>query len=91
VTARGGRPRDLPELHLLPEPSPEEKAAAESAPLTEPAATGISIDLHDRIRDLAQSLLEERRAYEELEAHYHELQRRYDELDKKLSSLGGQE
>src|SRR5882757_5654763 len=46
--------RDLPELRLLPEPSPEEEAAAESAPLTEPAATGISIDLHDRIRDLEQ-------------------------------------
>jgi len=82
--------RDLSQLQLPPAPSPEEEGApeAEAEPPTEPPATGISIDLHDRIRDLEQSLLEERRASEEMESHYLELQRRYDELEKKLGSLG---
>ncbi len=82
--------RDLSQLQLPPEPSPEEELAAqaETAPPTEPPTTGISIDLHDRIRDLEQSLLEERRASEEMESRYFELQRRYDELEKKLGSLG---
>ena len=46
----------------------------------EPAASGISINLHDRIRDLEQSLREERRALEEAEQRYAELERRYQEL-----------
>lgn len=78
--------RDLPDLQFPPEPEP---GAAEEAVLpNEPAASGISIDLQDRIRDLEQSLLEERRAFEESEDRYRELQRRYDELEQKLTSLG---
>jgi hypothetical protein len=79
--------RDLPDLQFPPEPEPG--AAVEEADLpNEPAASGISIDLQDRIRDLEQSLLEERRAFEESEDRYRELQRRYDELEQRLTSLG---
>jgi hypothetical protein len=52
----------------------------ESARPNEPVASGISFDLHDRIRDLEQSLSEERRAVEEAEQRYAELERRYQEL-----------
>jgi len=47
---------------------------------TEPVASGISMDLQDRIRDLEQTLLEERRALEEAEERYRELEQRYQEL-----------
>jgi hypothetical protein len=46
----------------------------------EPPATGISINVRDRIRDLEQSLREERRALEEAEQRYAELERKYQEL-----------
>jgi hypothetical protein len=46
----------------------------------EPPATGISINVRDRIRDLEQSLREERRALEESEQRYAELERKYQEL-----------
>ncbi len=45
-----------------------------------PAASGISYNVHDRIRDLEQSLDEERRALEESEQRYAELERRYQDL-----------
>ena len=80
--------RDLPDLQFPPEPEPGTEEEEESAAPNEPAATGISIDLQDRIRDLEQSLLEERRAFEESEERYRELERRYDELEQKLTSLG---
>jgi hypothetical protein len=47
---------------------------AKSADLvTEPAAAGISMRLQERIRDLEQTLREERRAYAELEEKYNAL------------------
>ncbi|HXX41787.1 MAG TPA: hypothetical protein VEI58_05940 [Chthoniobacterales bacterium] len=52
----------------------------ETAQRNEPAASGISINLHDRIRDLEQSLSEERRALEEAEQRYAELEREYRQL-----------
>jgi len=51
-----------------------------SARQHEPPATGISINVRDRIRDLEQSLREERRALEESEQRYAELERKYQEL-----------
>jgi hypothetical protein len=77
--------QDLPDLVVPPEPESEPE---EAAPQIEPAPSGISIDLQDRIRDLEQSLREERRVSEETEERYRELQRRYDELEQKLSLLG---
>ncbi len=52
----------------------------QSAPEHEPPATGISINVRDRIRDLEQTLREERRALEEAEERYTELERKYQEL-----------
>ncbi len=81
---------ELPTLQLPtePEPEPETPAAEEAEAPHEPATSGISIDLQDRIRELEQSLHEERRAFEESEDRSRELQRRYDELEQKLGSLG---
>jgi hypothetical protein len=52
----------------------------QSAREHEPPATGISINVRDRIRDLEQTLREERRALEEAEHRYAELERKYQEL-----------
>jgi len=52
----------------------------QSAREHEPPATGISINVRDRIRDLEQTLREERRALEEAEQRYTELERKYQEL-----------
>src|SRR5690348_8253817 len=66
--------QQIPELHETltmfasePSPAPEVEAAAEPIP------SGISMDLQDRIRDLEQTLREERRALEEVEQRYREL------------------
>src|SRR6266446_10297675 len=48
----------------------------QSAREHEPPATGISINVRDRIRDLEQTLREERRALEEAEQRYAELERK---------------
>jgi len=45
-----------------------------------PGASGMSIDLQDRIRDLEQSLHEERRALQEAEERYRALEIKYQEL-----------
>jgi hypothetical protein len=45
-----------------------------------PAASGMSINFEERIRDLERSLREERRALAEGEARYRELEQRYQEL-----------
>ena len=80
--------QDLPGLEIPIQAAPAEEEASAPQPVDEPPATGISIDLQDRIRDLEQSLLEERRAAEEAEERYCELERRYRELEEKLTSLG---
>ena len=46
----------------------------------EPIAAGISIDVHDRIRDLEQTLREERRALAEAEERYWALEIKYRKL-----------
>jgi hypothetical protein len=60
--------RELPALFKVnaPRANHEEVAA-------EPASSGISIRLQERIRDLEQTLREERRAYAELEQKYNAL------------------
>lgn len=49
-----------------------------------PAAIGMAIDVPDRIRDLEQSLREERRALQEAEERYRALELKYQELSKQL-------
>jgi hypothetical protein len=46
----------------------------------EPSASGMAIDVQDRIRDLEQTLSEERRALRELEERYRALEAKYQEL-----------
>lgn len=45
-----------------------------------PGAEAMSINVHDRIRELEDALREERRAYSELEQHYRDLEQRYHDL-----------
>ncbi len=49
-----------------------------------PAAAGMSINIEDRIRDLEQSLREERRALLEAEERYRALELKYQELAQRL-------
>src|SRR5207244_5150606 len=62
--------REMPALFKIN--SPEARSSAREA-LAAPAAAGISIRLQERIRDLEQTLREERRAYAELEEKYNAL------------------
>jgi hypothetical protein len=69
---------------VLPQTVVEETTseAALPEPFAEPVATGMSIDIQDRIRDLEQSLREERRALLEAEERYRALELRYQELQR---------
>jgi hypothetical protein len=53
-------------------------------PVAAPAATRMAINVQDRIRDLEQSLLEERRALREAEERYRALELKYQELAQRL-------
>ena len=67
----------LPQLEALPVP-----AELEAVPLgdTGPASTGMAIAMQDRIRELEQALVEERRALAELEDRYRDLDARHNAL-----------
>jgi hypothetical protein len=87
INACDGTRRQIEEFpDLLPlanASAPVENEAAETSQpqlSSAPAASGISIDLQDRIRDLEQSLREERRALEEADERYRDLERRHNEL-----------
>ena len=69
---------ELEEALSSPSAVPAETTDAET--VSEPSASGISMDLQDRIRDLEQTLAEERRALEEAEQRYLQLEQRYNEL-----------
>ncbi|MEP7014593.1 MAG: hypothetical protein ABI925_04060 [Verrucomicrobiota bacterium] len=91
-TCDGAR-RQIQEMPALLEMARAEAAADlienESSPANEPAATGISIRLQERIRDLEQILSEERRALIEAEQRYQELDQKYLELAERLSEPAG--
>lgn len=53
---------------------------------TEPAAGGMAINLEERIRDLEQSLREERRALQEADERYRALELKYNELAQRAQS-----
>jgi hypothetical protein len=79
--------QQIPELQEVLSTAYQELAQADTEVSVEPVASGISIDLHDRIRDLEQSLFEERRALEEAEERYRELEQRYQELRQRQQPL----
>jgi hypothetical protein len=58
-------------------------SAADPTQAAEPVAAGISIRLQERIRDLEQSLRDERRALKEAEDRYLALEEKYNELLKR--------
>lgn len=53
---------------------------------TGPAAAGMAINLEERIRDLEQSLREERRALQEADERYRALELKYNELAQRAQS-----
>ncbi len=80
INACDGTRRKIQEMPALLEsaasmPEPEEEAIAEA-----PTASGMSINVQDRIRDLEQALLEERRALRDAEERYRELEQKYQQL-----------
>jgi hypothetical protein len=62
----------------------EEGVPGDLEPATGPAASGMEIDIQDRIRDLEQALREERRALQEAEERYRALEVKYQELAQRL-------
>src|SRR4051812_31351560 len=79
--------QQIPELEEALSTVYEQLASVDVEGSVEPVASGISIDLQDRIRDLEQSLLEERRALEEADERYRELEHRYQELLQRQHKL----
>lgn len=72
--------RDLAPL-LAAFETAEDVAADEAATLvTQPASAGMSIAVHDRIRELEEALREERRALVASEERYRDLEAKYREL-----------
>ncbi|MEN3370206.1 MAG: hypothetical protein V7609_2349 [Verrucomicrobiota bacterium] len=84
INSCDGLRKQISEMPLvLPAPSVDERSDLASAPeeiADEPLASGMAIDVQDRIRDLEQTLSEERRALRELEERYRALEAKYQEL-----------
>ena len=79
--------KDIPGLLPTPNDRAEEASARDRTAADEaPPATTMAINLHDRIRDLEQSLAEDRRALRKCEERYLELEARYHELLQEQSS-----
>ena len=84
INSRDGTRRLISEMPLV---LVQRAAATENAEAasTEPVATGMAIDVQARIRDLEQSLREERRALSEVEERYRALELKYQELARHQS------
>ena len=79
INSCDGTRRQVNELALV-----EPESVTETVETTGPAATGMSIKLEDRIRDLEQALREERRALQEAEERYRALELKYQELAQRI-------
>jgi hypothetical protein len=73
----GSRRRVSEMARVISQPTAEDVSETEDV---QPAPTGMSIKLEDRIRDLEQSLREERRALQEAEERFRALELKYNEL-----------
>lgn len=85
VNSCDGTRRQVAEISSLFDATPgafdfQESGTEARATLAEPAASGMAINLRDRIRDLEQTLREERRALAEMEERYRALELKYREL-----------
>jgi hypothetical protein len=83
INSCDGSRRRVSEMPLVISQTEGDFAAEEVSPIG-PAASGMAIDVQDRIRDLEQSLREERRALQEAEERYRALELKYQELSKQL-------
>jgi hypothetical protein len=87
-TCDGVRQRISEMVVALP-PEMEAEANAEVPdpldPTAAPVASGMAIDVHDRIRDLEQALREERRALQEAEERYRALELKFEALQREGS------
>jgi len=82
INSRDGSRRRVNEMPLVLSQIPVEEEPASDA--AGPAASGMSINVEDRIRDLEQSLREERRALQEAEERYRALDLKYQELAERV-------
>jgi hypothetical protein len=73
INACDGTRRQIREMPALFKTNATSAKSNAEAAATAPASAGISIRLQERIRDLEQTLREERRAYAELEEKYNAL------------------
>ena len=82
INSRDGSRRRVNEMPLVLSQIPVEEEPASDA--AGPAASGMSINVEDRVRDLEQSLREERRALQEAEERYRALELKYQELAERV-------
>jgi hypothetical protein len=82
INTSDGSRRRVSEMPLVISQVEGDFAAEEVSPIG-PAASGMAIDVQDRIRDLEQSLREERRALQEAEERYRALELKYQELTQR--------
>ncbi len=80
INSCDGSRRQIREMPALFKTNATGSKAGAAEPVSEPAAAGISIRLQERIRDLEQTLREERRALAEAEQRYERLEGKYNAL-----------
>src|SRR5205814_9507613 len=80
INSCDGTRRQIREMPALFKTSAVSAKASATDAVTEPAAAGISLRLQERIRDLEQTLREERRALAESEQRYQKLEEKYNAL-----------
>ena len=82
INSRDGLRRRVSEMPLVLSQIAIEREPEDGS--TGPIASGMSINVADRIRDLEQALREERRALQEAEERYRALELKYEELAERL-------
>jgi len=80
INSCDGTRRQIREMPALFKTNAAGAKAKATDVVTEPAAAGISMRLQERIRDLEQTLREERRALAEAEQRYQRLEEKYNAL-----------
>jgi hypothetical protein len=80
INSCDGTRRQIGEMPALFKTSAVSSKSGATDAVTEPAAAGISLRLQERIRDLEQTLREERRALAESEQRYQQLEEKYNAL-----------
>jgi hypothetical protein len=80
INSCDGTRRQVREMPALFKTNAASSKASATDVVTEPAAAGISMRLQERIRDLEQTLREERRGLAEAEQRYQQLEEKYNAL-----------